>query len=356
MSPDPSTVLSIRVGGLLRDRLERIRQSFANTGHDRRISDIARDHLEKNQIEGETLHDEYTLLKGKSKSLRTIKEKLDSGRIINRYDWSFLVHLAHEAYLLDNRTGYTSRLLADAVRAFGAVIRLRDRFHVDAGGDDMYYFRNLMCLERTDNFNSSMHTSLAEVAEYCAGFIEKSCVTQLPAEFLMRNLLCALRDEPRLPEVDLHEALVPYRRSLFVLAAKGYSVSEKSAYIDRLPSSHNRLQRFFKVLETENYKLDLLRGDRDLTGAFHFRNANVCCGMDFPDLEDLAMSVVYGIKANGYEIHSPIAEWGTLQMRSWRAFISEDDLKDLRCLFSRYLEDRDVARERDFSHHIWGEL
>ena len=211
MSKEPSSVLSLRVGSPLRDRLERIRQSFASTGQERRLSDIAREHLEQDRLAGEQSRDVYALLEEKEATLRRLREKLDRERPLTRNEWSFLAHLAHDAYLYDgaNRSGYTAKLLADGVHAFGAVIALRDQHHPKANEEDGYYLGNLMYAGRGGASANTPQPAVLDAVEYSAGFIEKDVVTQVGAEFLMRNLQCALRDTPRLPEAALDTALTP---------------------------------------------------------------------------------------------------------------------------------------------------
>ena len=364
MSKEPSSVLSLRVGGALRDRLERIRQSFVDTDQKRRLSDIARERLEQDQLAGEQSRDVYALLEEKEGTLRRLREKLDRERSLTRNEWSFLAHLAHDAYLYagNDRSGYTSRLLADGVRAFGAVIALRDQHHPNANEEDGYYLGNLMYAGRGGASEKTPQPAVLDAVEYSAGFIEKDVVTQCGAEFLMRNLQCALRDTPRLPEAALDAALTPYKRSLFVLAAKGYSAyeringgGERSVYIDQLAVERDLATSFAKALETTHYKLRLIRNDWNLCAALSFESANIECGLSFPHLEDLAMVVCHGIDANDYRLY-PDKEWNTLALGGWRVSLRGEELAELTDLFTQYLEDEDVLAERAASQLIWGAL
>lgn len=363
MSKEPSSVLSLRVGGALRDRLERIRQSFAETGQERRLSDIAREHLEQDQLAGKQSRDVYTLLDDKEATLRRLREKLDRERPLTRHEWSFLAHLAHDAYLYGgaDRSGYTSTLLADGVRAFGAVIALRDQHHPKANDEDGYYLGNLMYPGRGGD-EKTPQPSLLDAVEYSAGFIEKDAVTQCGAEFLMRNLQCVLRDAPRLPEAALDTALTPYKRSLFVLAAKGYSAYERvsegdahAVYIDRYAIERDPETAFAKTLATTNYKLRLVRNDWQLSAALSFESANIECGLSFPELEDLAMVIAHGIEANGYRLLES-DDWNTVALGSWRVSLRAEELAELKELIAEYLDDAEILAEREASMLIWGAL
>jgi hypothetical protein len=255
--PPQSLTLSLRISEVLRKRLEDIRQFTAKrTGGIVSTSEIAKQLLESAREDRLEVVD---LLARPTASLLTIRRKGESGQPLSRAEWTLLAYFAQQGAEAYAKTTLSRESFLTILKAFQAVYELR----VGKSDKDDYYLGNLpeQCRPEGHKVSDPVTPDLVRktVAETlrCVGNPAMQCIALHGA----RNLYVLLEDEKLSGVARLNEALLPYWRVLWRVAARGHYLERKEPVRDKeseVPESVYR-PRIPSVTEGE-FTLSFVRG------------------------------------------------------------------------------------------------
>lgn len=221
--PPQSLTLSLRISEVLRRRLEGIRQHMAQRkGGSVSTSEIAKQLLESAREDRLEVVD---LLTRPTASLLTVRRKGESGQPLTRAEWTVLAYYVQQGAEAYSKTMISRESYTGIVKAFQAVYELR----VGASGQDDYYLGNLPEQCRPEGHQPAgpvtpelVRQAVAETLR-CAG---KPAIQYMPVH-AARNLYVFLEDERLSGVTRLNEALLPYWRVLWRVAARGHYLERK---------------------------------------------------------------------------------------------------------------------------------
>ena len=227
MKPQQQT-LSVRISDAMRRRLEGAQRLISRTnGEAVSISDVAKRFLESAQDDRIEAAD---LLAKPTETLINIRRKWERGLSVSRPEWEVLGYYLQQGceHMIPGSELPSPESYIDLMRAFIAALGVR-------GGAknvlelDHYYFGNLGDSAETGD----RAVNLEAVLKLSRRWIERINETQtngarqrLPVG-IGRNLYVVFRDEPFRGVEPLNEALRPYMRTLFRVAARGHYLFEK---------------------------------------------------------------------------------------------------------------------------------
>ena len=224
-----SLTLSLRISEVLRKRLEDIRQFTAKrTGGIVSTSEIAKQLLESAREDRLEVVD---LLARPTASLLTIRRKGESGQPLSRAEWTLLAYYVQQGVEAYAKTTLSRESFVTILKAFQAVYELR----VGKSDKDHYYLGNLpeQCRPEGHKVSDPVTPDLVRqtVAETlrCVGNPAMQCIALHGA----RNLYVLLEDEKLSGVARLNEALLPYWRVLWRVAARGHYLERKEPVRDK---------------------------------------------------------------------------------------------------------------------------
>lgn len=354
MSKEKTRSLSLRISDALFNTFENIKKEHAEIGEKKSVSEIARERLERPVAD-----DAYSLHQDESGTLRFLREKIMCRGTLSREHWNFLSSMAHDTYAYSKRNRYDSRLLANALRAFGDFIELRDQYHGTENIKNNYYLSNLMNPKEASgivNVQTALQHTLLE--------IEKEPTTKVGAEFMMRNLEVALRDEPTIPEAELHDCLYPYAETLLTLAAKAYYTKPHKEHVKRksyMPLDFSGWSEMWNEnFEEEGFKLQTLRSSNSFSMLLSVESGwfQEDSSFNYTEMEEFIYAVQYCISSDGYEVTEPSSYGGkryvVIMPGSRRWYLEQKQFDSLRTLLNRYLSNKEIQRIRKYAHLIYG--
>lgn len=213
--------LSLRVSQKLRKRLEKIREITASvTGEYVSTSEVAKQILES--AHDPALQDRIAvaeMLQEPTKSLLTIRRKCEAERPLTRPEWTVFAHYVQEGDEANSANHVSPESLVAILKAFLAVYQLRKR--TDAR--DTYFLGNLLSPPRgmeTEDTAEKVRKAVAYTIEQLSDPDYQDSVSCIG-----RNLYVAL-DEDTSPLDRLNQALYPYWKSLWPIAARGHYLGE----------------------------------------------------------------------------------------------------------------------------------
>jgi hypothetical protein len=209
--------LSLRISDVLHDRLERVRDVLSvKAGSRVTTSEVAKHLLESADEERLEL---VELMQKPTDALLMIREKHAQGVRLSKNEWTCIAYYAHRG--MEWFTGGHSNILPDSyiavVKAFLAVYDIlpdSDTRHQD------YYFGNLADHEFKVHRPITSDVVL-KAAAHCIHKVETAKKPYRPLS-VGRNLYHALDSEKITDTTALNEALAPYWKPLWRLAARGH--------------------------------------------------------------------------------------------------------------------------------------
>ncbi len=255
--PPQSLTLSLRISEVLRKRLEDIRRlATQKKGGNVSTSEIAKQLLESAREDRLEVVD---LLAKATESLLTVRRKGESGQPLSRAEWTVLAY-----YVQQGAEGYSKNALSrdsyiTIVKAFQAVYELR----VGKSEKDDYYLGNLPAQCRPEGHKVSDPVTPDLVRQTVTETLRcaSSPAIQCTPVHAARNLYVFLEDE-KLPGVTrINEALFPYWRVLWRVAARGHYLERKEPVREGLREQDNSIYRpALPSIEQGGYRLSFARG------------------------------------------------------------------------------------------------
>jgi hypothetical protein len=255
--PPQSLTLSLRISEVLRKRLEGIRQHMAQKkGGNVSTSEIAKQLLESAREDRLEVAD---LLAKATESLLNIRRKGESGQPLSRAEWTVLAYYVQQGAEVYAKTTLSRESFLAIVKAFQAVYELR----AGKSEKDEYYLGNLPAQCRPEGHKVSDPVTPDLVRQTVAETLR--CTTnpaiQCTPLHAARNLYVFLEDE-KLPGVTrINEALVPYWRVLWRVAARGHYLERKEPVREESREQDDSIYRpALPSIEQGGYRLSFARG------------------------------------------------------------------------------------------------
>jgi len=219
--------LSLRISEALRNRLEQIREiTSRRKGESVSISEVAKQLLESARADRmETVE----LFSRTTEALLEMRRKGESGQPLTRAEWTVLAHFVQRGAEANSKNQLARELLAEILKAFEAVYKLRTRKSSDR---DVYYVGNLPSRPHRAAGHSDPITP--DVVRQAISETLKMCVANehWAPVFAGRNLFVLLDDEPLAGVDAINKALRPYWPVLWRIAARGHYADKRKPVRD----------------------------------------------------------------------------------------------------------------------------
>jgi hypothetical protein len=214
--------LSLRITRELRKRLEKIREITASvTGEYVSTSEVAKQILES--AHDPKLQDRLAvaqMLDDPTKSLLAIRSKCEAQRTLTRPEWTVLANYVMVGDEAQSSNHISPESAIAILKAFLAVHQLRE----GSSERDTYFLGYLLSPERGEE-NEYTAEKVREAVAYTIKQIEETDKREsLP--LIARTLYVAL-DEDTSPLNRLNQALYPYWKSLWPIAARGHYFEQR---------------------------------------------------------------------------------------------------------------------------------